>query len=110
MELMAVVDALVKIKRPNCEVHIYSDSKYVVDSIEKKWIEKWKKKGFVKTKNTDLWKLLLPLLTKHKVQFHWVKGHASNIENNRCDYLAVQASRAIQLEEDKGYLQILKEN
>src|ERR1700684_4122790 len=84
MELMSVIVALESLKKDGEEVLIYSDSKYVVDAIEKKWLLGWEKKNFNKMKNPDLWKRFLIAYRKHKVKFKWVKGHASNEENNRC--------------------------
>lgn len=94
MELMGVIKALEKLKEP-CEVDVYSDSRYVVDAIEKKWAESWRINGWRRKKgralNPDLWEILLNLLKNHKAKFHWVKGHAGNPENERCDYLARNA-------------------
>ena len=92
MELLAVIRALEILKEP-CKVNLYSDSKYVIDSITKGWVQKWKKNNWVKSDkkkalNVDLWEKLLPLLEKHEVSFFWVKGHADNVENERCDQLA----------------------
>lgn len=93
MELTAVIEALSALKEP-CEVVITTDSKYVADSVGKGWLFNWQKKNWIKSDkkpvpNTDLWQKLLPLLTKHKVSFVWVKGHAGHPENERCDRLAV---------------------
>ena len=93
MELLAVINALKSLKEP-CEVLIYTDSKYVVDSIEKGWVFRWEQNNWMKNKkqkalNKDLWQQLLLLLKIHKTYFSWVKGHASCEENNRCDKLAV---------------------
>ena len=93
MELTAVLTALAILKEP-CVVELYSDSKYVVDAIEKGWLYGWQKKGWIKADkkpvlNVDLWQQLLPLLPRHDVRLHWVKGHAENEKNNRCDQLAV---------------------
>ena len=92
MELMAAIAALSLLKEP-CEVDLYSDSKYIVDSISKGWLFNWEKLGFIKNRkpvpNTDLWKKVLELIRKHSVNFIWVKGHAENEYNNRCDKLAV---------------------
>ena len=93
MELTGVISALAALKEP-CQVLLTTDSKYVVDSITKGWVYGWKKRGWVKSDkkpalNVDLWEQLLPLLERHKVTFHWVKGHASHPENERCDQLAV---------------------
>lgn len=95
MELIGVISALQALKEP-CEVELYSDSKYVIDALEKGWAWVWRKKGWVKSDgkpalNVDLWTELLPLCGLHKVHYHWVKGHASNPYNNRCDQLAVAA-------------------
>lgn len=108
MEMLAVIKALESLKEP-CEVTLYSDSKYVVDSITKGWVYGWKKRGWIKSDkkkalNTDLWERLLPLLEKHKVEFVWVKGHADNIENERCDELARIALASENLLEDENYM------
>jgi ribonuclease HI len=92
MELMAVVVALQQIKRDNVPVVIYSDSAYVVNSVEKGWVFDWVKKGFKGKKNADLWSQYLQYAKMHKVKFIWVKGHAENPFNNRCDQLATQAA------------------
>ena len=99
MELTAVIKALSILKEP-CEVSIYSDSKYLIDSIQKGWVEKWKAKDWKRdgnklALNTDLWEKILKLLEKHKVDFIWVKGHNQNPKNERCDKLAVEASKNI---------------
>ena len=93
MELTAVISALECLKEP-CEVDLYSDSKYVIDALEKKWAESWRKKGWIKSDkkpalNPDLWERLLLLVSQHEMHYHWVKGHADNEYNNRCDALAV---------------------
>jgi ribonuclease HI len=103
MELMSVCVALEALKNPGSEVMIYSDSKYVVDSVEKKWVFGWEKKGFSGKKNPDLWARFLRAYRKHKVRFHWVKGHASNKENNHCDELAVAAAMGSNLRVDEYY-------
>ena len=95
MELLGVITALEALKSP-CIVDLYSDSKYVIDAIQKGWAVKWRSKGWMRTakepaKNPDLWERLLDLLEIHDVTFHWVKGHAQNENNNRCDELAVNA-------------------
>ena len=97
MELTAVLTALTLLKEP-CTVELFSDSKYVVDAIEKGWLYGWQKKGWIKADkkpvlNVDLWQQLLPLLARHDVRLHWVKGHAENEKNNRCDQLAVAESK-----------------
>lgn len=104
MELLAVITGLEAIKKGGWDVLIYSDSKYVVDAVEKGWLWQWEKKGFKKKKNIDLWKRFIPLYKKHKVKFKWLKGHAGNPENERCDYLAVQSAEQSKLLEDHGYL------
>lgn len=106
MEMLAVIKALECLKEP-CNVTLYSDSKYVVDSITKGWVYGWKKRGWIKSDkkkalNVDLWERLLPLLEKHNVEFIWVKGHADNVENERCDELARGAIAAGSLLEDEG--------
>lgn len=107
MEALAVIKALESLKEP-CNVTLYSDSKYVVDSITKGWVYNWKKKNWIKSDkkkalNVDLWERLLPLLELHNVEFVWVKGHADNVENERCDELARQAIAEGNLLEDKNY-------
>jgi len=104
MELLAVITGLEAIKKDGWDVLIYSDSKYVVDAVEKGWIWQWEKKGFKKKKNIDLWKRFIPLFRKHKVKFKWLKGHAGNPENERCDYLAVKSAEQPDLLDDLGYL------
>ena len=96
MELMGVITALKALKRP-CQVDLYTDSQYVVNAIEKGWAKKWQANGWMRNKkdkalNPDLWQMLLDLLAVHQVTFHWVKGHAENPYNNRCDELAVAES------------------
>lgn len=103
MELMAVIVGLEAIKEPGYEVTVYSDSRYVVDAVEQKWLWGWLKKGFSKVKNPDLWQRFLKVYTKHKVRLVWVKGHAGNAENERCDQLAVQAVSGHPLLVDEGY-------
>jgi len=93
MELLAVVMGLNAIKKPGEQVTIYSDSKYVVDAVEKKWVFGWLKQGFKGKKNKDLWLRFLAVYKLHDVRFIWIKGHNSHPENERCDELAVAASR-----------------
>jgi ribonuclease HI len=93
MELLSVIVALDSIKTEGMNVVVYSDSKYVVDAIEKGWINKWIMKNFEKVKNPDLWVKLVRAMKRHRVKFVWVKGHGSNVENNRCDELAVAAAK-----------------
>lgn len=93
MELTAVIMALDALKEP-CKVTLTTDSQYVVNSVEKKWLYNWEKKNWIRSKNdpvpnTDLWKQLIPLLEKHEVKFVWVRGHNGHPENERCDELAV---------------------
>lgn len=107
MEVLAVIKAL-EILKGQCSVTLYSDSKYVVDAIEKGWVKKWKANGWKRNQkemasNIDLWERLLELLEKHHVVFHWVKGHADNIENERCDFLARKAIEYGNLLEDEKY-------
>lgn len=107
MELLAVIKGLEELKIP-CQVTLYSDSKYVVDSITKGWVKKWKANNWIKSNkkkalNVDLWERLLQLMDKHKVVFVWVKGHADNVENERCDFLGRQAIASGNLLEDEGY-------
>lgn len=103
MELLAVIVALENVKKKNTSVSIFSDSKYVVDAVEKKWVFGWEKKNFNKKKNPDLWIRFLKIYRQHKVSFFWVKGHADNKENERCDYLAVEAAESNSLKIDLWY-------
>lgn len=103
MELLAVIVALEALKKEGIEIHIFTDSKYVVDSVEKGWLFGWVKKGFVGKKNVDLWQRFLPLYRNHKIKFHWVKGHADNPFNNRCDELATMAADGRNLLKDEWY-------
>lgn len=103
MELLAVIKALEAMKNPGTEVTIYSDSKYVVDAVTKKWVFGWIKKGFKGKKNSDLWKRFLKIYAVHKVDFVWVKGHAGNELNERADRLAVSAYEEGVLEVDEVY-------
>lgn len=97
MELSAVIEALRALREP-CAVELYTDSKYVFDAVDKRWVYGWRAKGWIKADkkpalNVDLWQALLPLLERHEVHWHWVKGHAENEKNNRCDKLAVAESQ-----------------
>jgi len=105
MELLAVIQALEALKTPGTDVTIYSDSKYVVDSVKKKWVFGWVKKNFKGKKNPDLWKRFLKIYEVHKVQFVWVKGHAGNEFNEVADKLAVSAyaDGILPLEVDVAY-------
>lgn len=103
MELWAVIHALELLTTNKYPVHVYSDSKYVIDAIDKKWVWNWQKKGFKGKKNQDLWLKYLELHAKFILHFHWVKGHAGHPENERCDVLAVQAATSEILEIDEAY-------
>ena len=103
MELLAVITSLEAIKKDGISITIYSDSKYVVDSVEKGWIWGWQKKNFAKKANADLWQRYIPLHTKLKPKFVWIKGHAGHPENERCDQLAVQAASGSKLLVDHWY-------
>lgn len=97
MELLGVINALQALKEP-CAVELWSDSKYVIDALSKGWARGWRARGWVKADkkpalNADLWEILLPLTETHSMSYHWVKGHAENKYNNRCDELAVAESR-----------------
>ena len=102
MELMAVIAGLQALKT-KCQVTVYSDSKYVVESYTEGWAHGWRAKGWKKAKNPDLWKTLLELCDLHEIKFQWVKGHAGNPENERCDFLSVQAAQGENLPADHGY-------
>jgi ribonuclease HI len=104
MELYSVIVALESIKKTGSDVIIYSDSKYVVDAVEQNWIFGWQKKGFNKVKNPDLWIRFIKIYNQHRIRFVWIKGHAGNIENERCDQLAVAASMQPNLPPDIGYI------
>jgi ribonuclease HI len=103
MELLAVIVGIESIKQKEIPIIIYSDSKYVVDAINKKWVFSWLKNSFKDKANPDLWKRFLKVYNPGLHQFMWVKGHASNVENNRCDELAVEASKSNSLLLDEGY-------
>ena len=103
MELMAVIVGLEALKIPQSEVTIYTDSQYVVNSVEKKWVFGWEKKNFAGKKNADLWQRFLKIYRCHTVTFRWVKGHAGNRENEHCDRLAVAAAQSPDLSDDDGY-------
>ena len=103
MELLSVIIGLETLKKEKTIVSVYSDSKYVVDAVEKKWVFAWEKKNFGKKKNPDLWIRFLKIYRKHVVNFIWVKGHADNKENERCDVLAVQAADGKNLQLDQWY-------
>lgn len=103
MELLAVIVALETLKRPGLDVQVYSDSKYVVDAVEKGWVMGWERKNFKDKKNPDLWKRFLKVYRQHRVSFHWVKGHAGNPNNERVDALAVAAYQTDNLGVDEAY-------
>ena len=103
MELLSVIVGLEHLKKEKTFVTIYSDSKYVVDAIEKKWLFSWEKKNFGKKKNPDLWIRFLKVYRKHQVSFVWVKGHSNIKENERCDQLAVKAAESGKLKKDIWY-------
>lgn len=103
MELLAVIVALETLKKDKCDVTVYTDSKYVADAVEKKWVFAWVKKGFKDKKNPDLWRRFLNIYKNHSVKFIWVKGHSENVLNERCDTLAVEAALGGGLKVDQGY-------
>ena len=103
MELLAVIVGLESIKKLGQSIAVYSDSKYVVDAVNKRWVFNWEKKSFKGKKNVDLWKRFLMIFQAHQVTFHWVKGHAGNIYNEKCDELAVVAAEQNDLLIDEGY-------
>lgn len=103
MELLAVIIGLEAIKKNDVPITIFSDSKYVVDSVEKGWLWNWEKKNFKDKANVDLWLRYIPLHKKLKPKFVWIKGHAGHAENERCDELAVEAANGIKLLTDTEY-------
>ena len=108
MEILAAIVGLKSLKE-KCRVILYSDSKYLVDAMNKRWIYRWKTNGWKRNKkdralNVDLWEQLLKLCHMHSVEFRWIKGHNSIEENERCDELAVQATKASHLSKDTGYI------
>lgn len=103
MELLAVIKGLEVLTRDGLDVTIYSDSKYVIDSVTKGWLWGWIKKDFKDKKNRDLWKRFIPAYNRHKVKFKWVKGHAGIPENERCDLLAVQSAESPDQQIDYGF-------
>jgi len=110
MELLAVIVGLEAVKKQNSIITVYSDSKYVVDAVEKKWVFGWEKKSFKSKKNPDLWIRFLKVYRKQKVSFVWIKGHSNIEENERCDFLAVEASKSNSLIKDLWYEQNKIEN
>lgn len=105
MELLAVIHALELVNTNKYPIHIYSDSKYVIEAIDKKWVWGWQKKGFKGKKNADLWQRYLQLHPTFNLTFHWIKGHAGHPENERCDQMAVEAALSNELEIDSVYEQ-----
>ena len=103
MELLAVIIGLEALKIEPSNVMIYSDSKYVIDAVQKKWVFGWEKKMFKNKKNPDLWKRFLKIYRKHYVNFQWIKGHNNHLQNERCDYMAVEAAKGSKLLVDKFY-------
>ncbi|MBS1557779.1 MAG: ribonuclease HI [Bacteroidetes bacterium] len=103
MELLAVIRGLQALKKNGIPVTVYSDSKYVVEAVEKGWLWNWEKKNFKDKANVDLWKQYIPLHKMYKPKFVWIKGHAGHTENERCDFLAVQAATGAPLNIDKEY-------
>jgi len=104
MELMAVIAGLEALKKAGSRVVVYTDSRYVADAVEKGWVFQWEAKGFKKKKNPDLWLRFLKVYRKHHVRFVWIKGHDNIPENEKCDRLAVEASKGPDLRDDEGYL------
>ena len=104
MELLAAIVALESMKKPGTEVNLYTDSQYLVNAVNKGWLFNWEQKRFAKKKNPDLWIRFLEVFRKHRVKLIWVKGHNDNLENERCDTLAVTASKGTNLATDTGYL------
>ncbi len=111
MELMAVIKALEALKKPGMNLTIYSDSQYIVNAVEKGWLRKWVATNFSGgKKNKDLWLLYDKLAKAHKIRFVWVKGHADNPYNNRCDELATAAADGFGLQVDEGFERELSNN
>jgi len=106
MELLAVIKGLEALTKDGVEVTVYSDSKYVVESVEKKWVFGWEKKNFKDKKNPDLWKRYLAIARKHHVKFKWIKGHNDHPYNERCDVLATSAALGSKLLVDEEYEKI----
>ncbi len=103
MELMAVIVGLELLKEAPLNVTVFTDSKYVCDAVEKKWVFRWEKEGFKKQKNQDLWNRFLIIFRKHHVRIKWIKGHNQHPQNERCDALAVGAAKQPNKKEDTGY-------
>lgn len=107
MELLAVIVGLEQLKKENQDVIVYSDSQYVINAVEKKWLLNWQKRQFKKVKNADLWLRFSAIYAQHRVRFKWIKGHAGHPENERCDELAVQAAEGRNLSVDQGYEELV---
>ena len=103
MELMAAIAALQELNREGVEITLYSDSSYIVNTVEKGWLFNWAKNDYKGKKNADLWAIFLTYYKKHKIKFVWVKGHADNPYNNRCDILATEAADSKKWAIDEGY-------
>ena len=103
MELLAVIVGLEAINKKGHEVIIYSDSKYVVDAVNKNWVFSWEKNNYKKKKNPDLWRRFLKIYKVHKVSLKWIKGHSGHVQNERCDRLAVAAAESSNLKIDAAY-------
>ena len=110
MELLAIIVALEKLKKDGMEVTVFSDSKYVVDAVNKGWVFGWEKKGFQNKKNADLWRRFLKVYRRHKVKLVWIKGHNDHRQNERCDQLAVKASQKKELLVDEVYENLNSDN
>lgn len=108
MELLAVIIGLESLRYKPSNVTIFSDSKYVIDSIEKKWVFNWEKKNFKGKKNHDLWKRLLEIYREHEIKFRWIKGHNNHPQNERCDFLALQSAKGSSLGIDEFYEKNIK--
>lgn len=103
MELLAVIVALESLKLNGLHVQIHTDSKYVCEAVDKKWVFGWEKKDFKGKKNADLWKRFLKIYPKNHISFRWVKGHNGHVENERCDVLATEAADGQHLKVDEGF-------
>ena len=110
MELLAIIVGLESLKKGSSKVIVYSDSKYVIDSVNNKWIFDWQKKGFKGKKNPDLWERFIRVYKKHHIDFKWIKGHNSHPQNERCDFLANTAAKKNDLIKDEYYEIVSKYN
>jgi ribonuclease HI len=104
MELLAIIKGLEALKKKNTPVKLFTDSQYVANAVNKGWVFDWERKHFKKKKNQDLWIRFLELYRQHNVSLFWLKGHNNDTENERCDVLAVNASKEPVLSEDTGYI------